>query len=63
MHVSSFTMLFNVQVVMVRFLAQHLNFEANFVQPADQSWGSIDSQGRWSGLVGQAGRERRIKFR
>ena len=40
---------------MVQALAKRLNFEANFVQPADQSWGSIDSEGRWTGLVGQAG--------
>jgi hypothetical protein len=41
---------------MVRAMAQHFNFETNFVQPGDQSWGSIDSKGRWTGLVGQAGK-------
>ena len=41
---------------MVRAMAQHFNFETNFVQPGDQSWGSIDSEGRWTGLVGQAGK-------
>ena len=44
-----------LQVLMVRALAKHLNFEAHFIQPADQSWGSIDGEGRWTGLVGQAG--------
>ena len=41
---------------MVSALAEFLNFVPEFVQPEDQSWGSINNEGRWTGLVGQAGK-------
>ena len=46
-----------VSYKILQFLENALNFTSNIVRPPDGSWGSIDDQGRWGGMVGMVKRK------